>query len=40
MFEGIRKLLEAIKTDSEVSATVISTAGERGYDGFAYILKL
>jgi hypothetical protein len=40
MFEGVRKLLEVIKTDPEVSATAISTVGEKGYDGFAYILKL
>ena len=40
MYEGVRKLLEVIKTDSEVGATAVSTAGERGYDGFAYILKL
>jgi predicted O-methyltransferase YrrM len=38
--EGVRRLLEAIKADPEVSATTISTVGEKGYDGFAYILKL
>ena len=40
MVEGVRRLLEAIKTDSEVSATTISTVGKKGYDGFTYILKL
>ena len=38
--EGVRRLLEMIKTDPEVSATAISTVGEKGYDGFAFVLKL
>ncbi|KAH9842798.1 S-adenosyl-L-methionine-dependent methyltransferase [Rhodofomes roseus] len=38
--EGVRKLLEHLKTDHEVEATTISTVGEKGWDGFTYILKL
>jgi len=38
--EGVRRLLEAIKTDPQVSATTISTVGEKGYDGFIFALKL
>jgi len=38
--EGVRRLLEVIKADPEVSATTISTVGEKGYDGFIYALKL
>lgn len=38
--EGARRLLQVIKGDAEVSATTISTVGEKGYDGFTYILKL
>ena len=38
--EGVRRLLQVIKGDSEVSATTISTVGEKGYDGFTYIIKL
>jgi len=40
MLEGVRRLLEPIKADPEVSATTISTVGEKGYDGFAYMVKL
>ena len=29
-----------IKADQEVSATTISTADEKGYDGFTFALKL
>lgn len=39
MVEGARSLLEVIETDPEVSATTTSAVGERGYDGFTYILK-
>jgi len=38
--EGVRKLLAHLKNDSELSATTISTIGERHWDGFTYILKL
>ena len=38
--EGARRVLEAIKGDPEVSATTISTVGEKGYDGFTFALKL
>jgi len=38
--EGTRRFLEVVKKDPEVSATTISTVGEKGYDGFTYILKL
>lgn len=38
--EGVRRLLEVIKADPEVSATTISTVGEKGYDGFTFAIKL
>jgi len=38
--EGSRRFIQAIKGDSEVSATTISTVGEKGYDGFTFVLKL
>ncbi|TFY58834.1 hypothetical protein EVJ58_g6172 [Rhodofomes roseus] len=38
--EGVRKLLAHLKTDTELSATTVSTIGERVWDGFTYILKL
>ena len=37
---GVRNLLQAIKEDSGVEATTIGMAGERGYDGFTYIVFL
>ncbi|KZT68961.1 O-methyltransferase family 3 protein [Daedalea quercina L-15889] len=37
--EGIRRLLTHLKTDREVEATTISTVGEKGWDGFMYVLK-
>ncbi|KAF9652344.1 O-methyltransferase family 3 protein [Thelephora ganbajun] len=40
MVEGARRLLEVLKADPEVSATTISTVGEKGYDGFTFALKL
>jgi len=40
ILEGARALLEHIKTDKEVDATTIGTAGEKGYDGFLYALRL
>jgi hypothetical protein len=36
----VRKLLEVLSADSEVSAITIQTVGRGGYDGFMYILKL
>jgi len=38
--EGVRQFLEVVGADPEVSATTISTVGEKGYDGFTYVLKL
>ncbi|KAG8973402.1 hypothetical protein FRC05_008793 [Tulasnella sp. 425] len=38
--EGIRRLLEYIKDDTEVEATTLATVGEKGYDGFLYAVKL
>ncbi|KZO95195.1 S-adenosyl-L-methionine-dependent methyltransferase [Calocera viscosa TUFC12733] len=35
---GIRKLLQIIKEDKGVEATTIATVGDKGYDGFTYIL--
>ena len=37
---GVRELLQAIKDDAGVEATTIATVGEKGYDGFTYILVL
>ena len=37
---GVRKLLQTIKEDAGVEATTIATVGEKGYDGFTYILVL
>ena len=31
---GVRRLAEAIRDDSRVSATAVQTVGEKGYDGF------
>ncbi|KAI0807103.1 S-adenosyl-L-methionine-dependent methyltransferase [Fomes fomentarius] len=38
--EGVRKLLEHIKTDTNVDATTIGTVGEKGWDGFLYAVRL
>ncbi|KAL6308969.1 O-methyltransferase family 3 protein [Sparassis latifolia] len=38
--EGVRKLLNYLKTDVEVDATTIATVGEKGYDGFLYAIRL
>lgn len=32
--QGLRSLFEIIKTDQEVEATIISTVGSKGWDGF------
>ena len=37
--EGVRRLLKAMEGDEEVEATTISTVGEKGYDGFTYVIK-
>ncbi|KAJ6471136.1 O-methyltransferase [Mycena vitilis] len=37
--EGVRELLRYIKDDTEVEATTIHTAGERGFDGFLYAFR-
>lgn len=37
--EGVRRLLEALKDDQEVDATTMGLAGEKGYDGYTYIVK-
>ena len=37
---GVRKLLEHLKTDTNVDATTIGTVGEKGYDGFLYAIRL
>ncbi|EIW85658.1 O-methyltransferase [Coniophora puteana RWD-64-598 SS2] len=37
---GTREMLRLIKEDSEVDATTIGTAGEKGFDGFLYAVKL
>ncbi|EIM88286.1 O-methyltransferase family 3 protein [Stereum hirsutum FP-91666 SS1] len=37
---GVRKLLAYLKEDKEVEATTVGTAGQKGYDGFLYALKL
>ncbi|KAG8948974.1 hypothetical protein FRC04_009175 [Tulasnella sp. 424] len=38
--EGVRRLLEHIKGDTEVEATTLATVGEKGYDGLLYAVKL
>ncbi|KAJ3567935.1 hypothetical protein NP233_g6041 [Leucocoprinus birnbaumii] len=37
--EGVRELVQAIKTDTEVESTVIQTVGVKGYDGFLYAFR-
>ncbi|KAK0469048.1 O-methyltransferase family 3 protein [Desarmillaria tabescens] len=36
---GIKRLLASIQGDNEVEATTISTADEKGYDGFMYVIR-
>ncbi|KII91671.1 hypothetical protein PLICRDRAFT_104978 [Plicaturopsis crispa FD-325 SS-3] len=38
--DGVRTLLKQIKDDKEVDATTIGTVGEKGWDGFMYVIKL
>ncbi|KAL5529052.1 hypothetical protein ACEPAG_5026 [Sanghuangporus baumii] len=37
---GVRKLLEHLKNDKEVDATTLALAGEKGYDGMIYSIRL
>lgn len=37
--EGVRRLLKAMEGDEEIEATTIATVGEKGHDGFTYIIK-
>lgn len=37
--EGVRKLLQAVKDDPDVDATTIGTVGEKGYDGYMYMIR-
>jgi predicted O-methyltransferase YrrM len=34
MVQGVRRMMDAIQTDSRVSATAVQTVGVKGYDGF------
>ncbi|CCL99130.1 uncharacterized protein FIBRA_01144 [Fibroporia radiculosa] len=38
--DGVRRFLEHLKTDKDVDATTIATVGEKGWDGFTYIIRL
>ncbi|GJE94173.1 O-methyltransferase family 3 protein [Phanerochaete sordida] len=38
--DGVRELLRDIQADAGVEATTLATVGEKGYDGFTYILVL
>lgn len=38
--EGIRELLRVIQADEGADATTIGTVGEKGYDGFTYVVVL
>lgn len=37
--QGIRDVLEVIKNDTEVEATTMGMAGDKGYDGYMFIVK-
>ena len=37
--DGTRQLLADLKGDMEIDATTIATVGERGFDGFMYIVQ-
>ncbi|KAJ3746492.1 O-methyltransferase family 3 protein [Lentinula detonsa] len=37
--EGVRLLLNALKSDQDVDATTMATVGEKGYDGFIYAIR-
>ena len=32
--QGVRRMMDAIHTDTRVSATAVQTVGVKGYDGF------
>jgi predicted O-methyltransferase YrrM len=34
MVQGVRRMMDAIRTDSRVNATAVQTVGVKGYDGF------
>lgn len=34
MVQGVRRMMDAIKTDARVTATAVQTVGVKGYDGF------
>jgi len=38
--QGMRRFLARVAADPRVSATVVQTVGEKGYDGFAFALVL
>ncbi|KAH9946182.1 S-adenosyl-L-methionine-dependent methyltransferase [Epithele typhae] len=38
--QGVRRMLEHLKTDKNVDATTIATVGEKGWDGFCYAIRL
>ncbi|EKM60510.1 uncharacterized protein PHACADRAFT_246508 [Phanerochaete carnosa HHB-10118-sp] len=38
--DGVRELLKVLKEDEGVEATTIANVGEKGFDGFTYILVL
>lgn len=38
--DGVRALLNELKTDVEVDVTTLGLAGEKGYDGYMYAVKL
>jgi len=38
--EGVRALLRHLQNDKNVDATTIAMAGEKGYDGFLYAIRL
>ncbi|KAF8315711.1 O-methyltransferase family 3 protein [Clavulina sp. PMI_390] len=38
--QGVRQLLQVLKEDDEVEATTMGSVGEKGYDGYMYIVKL
>lgn len=37
--EGVRRMLEAIKGDTDVSPVAIPTATRKGYDGMIYMVR-
>ncbi len=38
--QGVRRLFDAVKSDTRVSATAIQTVGEKGYDGYLMAVVL